>query len=142
MERCGDYPCITPVKRLSLKEDKNGNFGHDFVKCESKPEGQIVKICTHFIWLDDYVPRLQVEGLIQFNGAATPKLNLPSAVRNLVSESAALTLGDAYMLGELKNKQKNLNKRIQLKKQVDLIALGFYFCIVALGFAYLLVITR
>ena len=40
---------------------------------------------------------------------------------------------------------KNLKQMIQLNKQVNLIALGFYpfyFCVVALGFAYLLVITR
>ena len=78
-------------------------------------------------------------------GAQTRELNLSSATMNLVSESAALIVGDVDLKGEIKKMNKNLKQMIQLNKQANLIALGFYpfyFCVVSLGFAYLLVITR
>ncbi|KAE8814745.1 hypothetical protein D1007_07981 [Hordeum vulgare] len=116
-----------------------GTVFESMVDCRFMFSFQIVKKFTHFEWVDDYVKR------IQLNGAPTRELNLPSAATNLVSESAALTVGDADLKGEIKKMNKNLKQMIQLNKQANLIVLGFYpfyFCVVALGFAYLLVITR
>jgi hypothetical protein len=41
MTRYTKCPCIAPLKRLTSKKHKNGNFGREFIKCESKPEGQV-----------------------------------------------------------------------------------------------------
>ena len=90
--------------------------------------------CNHFELLDDYVPRLKGQASIPFNGVATRDLNPP--------DSAAPTVGDADLKGELKKMNKNLRQLTELKKQSNLIALGFYFCVIALGFAYLLVVSH
>ena len=86
-------------------------------------------------------PEASKGGLDWFRGAATRELNLPPAVQNLgdADLKGAPTVEDTYLKGELKKMNKNLKQMIQVKKQENMIALGFYFCIVALGFVYLVV---
>ncbi|CAM0944074.1 unnamed protein product [Alopecurus aequalis] len=141
MQRCPDCPRTVPLKRWTSKEDKNGNFGHEFVRCESRMEGQILKKCNHFEWMDEYVERLQREGLIDFKGAPTLELNLPPSVKNMGNAELEgdPIVGDVDLKGELKKMNKNLKQMIQVMQQANMIALGFYFCIVAVGFVYLLV---
>lgn len=60
MERCPDCERIAPLVRLTCTSDKNGNKGREFVKCESKPEGQVrshdfalisFSLCSEFFFL-------------------------------------------------------------------------------------------
>ncbi|KAE8789628.1 hypothetical protein D1007_36126 [Hordeum vulgare] len=80
LTRCPNCPRPEPLKRLVTKTDENGNLGREFVKCLSKPmagrDGKILKKCTHFEWIDEYVQRIKSEGYIDSSVAATWELNL------------------------------------------------------------------
>ena len=86
----------------------------------------------------------KAEGLIDVRGAAARELNMSPAVQNLgdADLKGAPTVGDADLKGELKKMNKNLKQLIQVMHQANMIALGFYFCIVDVGFVYLLVNPR
>ncbi|KAE8782858.1 hypothetical protein D1007_43736 [Hordeum vulgare] len=80
LTRCPNCPCPEPLKRLVTKTDENGNLGREFVKCLSKPmagrDGKILKKCTHFEWIDEYVHMIKSKGYIDSSVAATWELNL------------------------------------------------------------------
>jgi hypothetical protein len=94
--------------------------------------------CTHFEWIDEYIRRIKMEG-------ATLGFNLPSAVEQLGS---AATVGksegveEEMAVKELKKNNKQLVKLVTLKKQDNLMAGLFYFCVISLSFVYLLIISR
>ncbi|KAE8820520.1 hypothetical protein D1007_01261 [Hordeum vulgare] len=142
MEPYLECPCTAPLRRWTSKESKNGNYGDDFMKCESKQEGKIIEKCNHFEWIDEYVTRLQREGFLDLKGAQPGSSFYRQPLRIWVSHSVAPTVVDVDLKGELKKTNKNFKQMIELKKQDNLISLGFCFSIVALGLAYLLVISR
>jgi hypothetical protein len=91
--------------------------------------------------MDEYIQRLQGIGLLDWKGDATRELNA-SALDNLPHDRVTTTVGDAELKAELKKMNKNLKRMLELKKQSNLIALGFYVAILALGFFYLMVNAR
>uniref|UniRef100_A0A8I6XM03 Uncharacterized protein n=1 Tax=Hordeum vulgare subsp. vulgare TaxID=112509 RepID=A0A8I6XM03_HORVV len=139
MTRCTDCPWIAPLKRLASKEEKNGNFGREFVKCR-RGSFQIVKKCHQFEWMDDYIQRLQGLGLLDSRGDAIREFNLPhdSAASAAAACPEYPTVVDVELKTELKKMNKNFKQLIELKKQSNLIALG----ILALGIFYLMAISR
>lgn len=105
--------------------------------------------CGHFEWMDEYIARLEFEGSIDLSGGKTQEPNLPLRVENLGSDRAVLTTGrapNAELPAELKVELKKINKHlrqmIDLKKQANMMAGGFYSCIICICLFYLLSILR
>ncbi|KAI4974708.1 hypothetical protein ZWY2020_048315 [Hordeum vulgare] len=149
LTRCPGCPRIRPLVRRLTRKKENGNKGREFVTCESKPEvGKDLPPCNHFEWMDEYIERLQMEGLIDLTGAAKMVFDLRSAPKMmgdaeiLHSDNVSLNMGDAELKGELKKLNKHLRQMIDFKKKDNMIGVAFYLCIVALVFAYLLIISR
>ncbi|KAE8807036.1 hypothetical protein D1007_16713 [Hordeum vulgare] len=157
LTRCPDCPCPDPLKRWVSKTDQNGNLGREFVRRSSKAlvgrDGKILKKCDHFEWMDAYIERLQFEGYVDSNGAATWELNLGlplNAVENWGDRAVTTTRNtrnadlpvESELNGEeLKEIRKHLKHMVDLQKQANTMAGGFYGCIIALFF-YLLFIRR
>jgi hypothetical protein len=91
--------------------------------------------------MDEYIQRLQGIGLLDWKGDATRELSA-SALDNFPHDSVTPMVGDAELKAELKKMNKNLKRMLELKKQSNLIALGFYVAILTLGFFYLMVNSR
>ncbi|KAE8772042.1 hypothetical protein D1007_56017 [Hordeum vulgare] len=113
----------------------------------------IPKKCDHFEWMDVYTERLQFEGYIDSNGAATWELNLAlplNAMENWGDRAMTTTRNarnddlptESELNGEeLKKIKKLLKQMVDLQKQANTMARGFYGYIIALFF-YLLFIRR
>ena len=100
--------------------------------------------CSHFQWTDEYVSRLKRDG----RWPAPSDLPVPSDVEIAPSAppmgivAPPMGLAEAEVRGELKKLNKHLRQMNDLKKHANLIAAGFYLYIVALGFVYLLIVSR
>jgi hypothetical protein len=46
---CPNCPRLERLVRLRCKRMENGNFGQDFVKCESRPQAGNVHIASFFV---------------------------------------------------------------------------------------------
>ena len=109
--------------------------------------------------MDLYLERLKREGYIDSNGAATWELNWgpPLGVQNWDFGSSSAPDRDVPTTSnarngavpvecelnqELKKIKKHLKQMIDLQKQANFMAAGFYCCIISLFFFYLLFIRR
>ncbi|VAI53916.1 unnamed protein product [Triticum turgidum subsp. durum] len=133
LTRCPDCPRKEPLKRFTYVKEDHGNCGRDFVKCESRPQqGQVLEKCGHFEWLDVYIERLQLDGLI----GANQELNSgPLAVEpENLADRAIPMMGNAELKGELKKISKELKQMVDLKQQANMMVGGFYCCTIVMGF--------
>ena len=119
-----------------------------------------MKKCYHFEWIDEYVDRIQFEGYVDSSVAATWELNLggvpPTAVENTGSSGGGAGRvvpmamyacnvelhAESELTEELKKIKKHLKQMIDLQKQANIMAGGFYCCIIALFLFYLLFIRH
>ena len=109
--------------------------------------------------MDIYLERLRREGYLDSNGAATWELNWgPSlGVQNLDLGSSSApdrdvpttsnacnraVSAECELNQELKKIKKHLKQMIDLQKQANLMAAGFYCAIIALFLFYMLFIRR
>ena len=75
---------------------------------------------------------------------ASQELENPSVVEQLGSGNPIFvgTTVDAEVKAELKKMNKQLRQIIELKKQDNLMAGFFYFCVISLGLVYLLIVSH
>ena len=121
----------------------------------------MLKKCSHFEWIDQYVDRLESEGHIDMSDAATRDLILPpfaverpnfsqgrgarterpmpTARITRIAERAALA-ELPELNEELKKIKKLLRQMVHLQQQANLMARGFYGCIIALFVLYVALI--
>ena len=110
--------------------------------------------------MDDYIERTQFEGYIDSSGATTWELNLggvpPIAVENTGSSGGevgkvvpmamyarnAELHAESELTEELKKIKKNQMEMINLQKKANIMAGGFYCCVIALFMLYLLFISH
>ena len=113
--------------------------------------------CGHFQWMDDYIDRLEFEGAIDLSGAELilPSLDVPTS-RNINFSSdggadkavpTAMNARNAKraqpeLNEELKKIKRHLREMVDLQKQANMMAGGFYACIIVLCSCYLLFIRQ
>lgn len=113
---------------------------------------QILKKCGYFEWMDNYLERLLFEGYIDSMKGLPPvgvemgessEMGAPDADREGKRNARYGELpglpSESEVNQELKKIKKHLKQMVDLQKQANMMTGGFYCCIVALFFVYLLI---
>ncbi|KAE8804406.1 hypothetical protein D1007_19430 [Hordeum vulgare] len=118
--------------------------------CRLQQEPEILKKCTHFEWIDEYVQRIKSEGYIDSSVAATWELNLGGVPQMENWGSSDRGAGrvvpmarylESELTDELKKIKKNQREMIDMQKQANIMAVFSYCCVIALFMFYLLFIV-
>lgn len=105
----------------------------------------MLKKCSHFEWIDQYVARLEFEGHIEdpnLGGFAPDVSSGRGGPAARITRPIAGLPVEAEVNEELKKIKKFLKQMVDLQKQANLMSGAFYSCIIALFFVYLLFIRR
>ena len=79
--------------------------------------------------------RLQALGIVSSKDGPIEEPNFPLGVENLATDIAVLKMGNEEDHAELKKITKPLKQMLELKKQSNMMAGGFYCCIIAMFFS-------
>ncbi|OEL18742.1 hypothetical protein BAE44_0020239, partial [Dichanthelium oligosanthes] len=120
LTRCPECRCLEPLVRLRCKRSEHGNYGREFVKCESKPQpgkvrplhGDVLKQCKFFMWMDDYIAKLQSDGMMKGARLIGSQEEMMVGDKQAGTSRAYVTENWDIVAAELKKMNGNLSKII------------------------------
>ena len=101
---------------------------------------QILKKCTHFMWMNEYVEKLQFEGKMngeELMGASELMVSNFRRASPVDEQVAANVPANDLFAAELKTLNGKMSQIIDLKKKANLMAGAFYASMIFMGLLFL-----